>query len=189
VCVFDFWFGLRFANTIGVREQFQTNNRYNYIQKVNMASTNNNCTEQQEDNFKVYESKTSIKKQVAKLQTKLLDEFFNKGFQVDSDLFEKIHKVINDARDGFNTDNHETIDLQYNGYIVRIDKKIAHLMQEIWKAGIHTCNSCEDNVPAGYIWIEFSDSKDIKKFLIYCFLVINVTILCKINGNGKLRRG
>jgi hypothetical protein len=63
--------------------------------------------------------------------------------------------------------DHET-ELVYNGTLrkkIKIDKQIANLMEMVWANGIKTCNSCEDNVPKGYIWIEFLTSNDLQKFL------------------------
>ena len=45
----------------------------------------------------------------------------------------------------------------------RLSTKIS---QNFWRAGIETTNSCEDNVPQGYVWIEFASEYDLQKFLI-----------------------
>ncbi len=39
---------------------------------------------------------------------------------------------------------HDTVVLEYQGRKVAIDKKIAPLMEEIWKCGSRTSSSCED---------------------------------------------
>ncbi len=39
---------------------------------------------------------------------------------------------------------HDTVNIDYQGKIVAIDKKIAPLMQEIWNCGSRTTSSCED---------------------------------------------
>lgn len=48
---------------------------------------------------------------------------------------------------------------------VDIDSNISELIELIWKCGIDTCNSCEDNIPCGYIWIEFSEYVDYQHFM------------------------
>jgi hypothetical protein len=46
-----------------------------------------------------------------------------------------------------------------------IDCEIAPLILELWKAGIQTANSCEDNVPRGFVWIQFLTVPDAERFL------------------------
>ncbi len=77
---------------------------------------------------------------------------------------------------------HETIKLKYNNQYIDIDKKIAPLITEIWKAGFKTNNSCQNNVPRGYIWISFNDSIDMKKF-------INIIFQGKNNKEDIIVRG
>ena len=43
-----------------------------------------------------------------------------------------------------------------------IDKKIAPLIETLWKLEIDTCNSCEDN--NGVVWIEFFTANDAEQF-------------------------
>ncbi|VBB18889.1 hypothetical protein YASMINEVIRUS_1421 [Yasminevirus sp. GU-2018] len=62
---------------------------------------------------------------------------------------------------------HRTVDV-FNPFYqqnVKIDKKIAPLIKAMWDLKIRTLNSCEDNVPAGYVWIEFETSEDVRMFL------------------------
>lgn len=46
-----------------------------------------------------------------------------------------------------------------------IDRGIANLVLELWKADIDTRNSCENNVPRGWVWIEFTTAFDAEAFL------------------------
>lgn len=64
-------------------------------------------------------------------------------------------------------DKHTTLNLYYKvtDKMIDIDENIADLIQEIWKADIKTENSCESNVPADYIWIQFSDNDSLIKFI------------------------
>ena len=53
----------------------------------------------------------------------------------------------------------------YENQLIEIDNGIFDLIDEIWKADIKTCNSCEDNVPANYMWIQFCPASDGDSFL------------------------
>jgi hypothetical protein len=46
-----------------------------------------------------------------------------------------------------------------------IDKNIAELIECLWKLDIETTNSCENNVPTDYVWIEFFSGADAETFL------------------------
>lgn len=62
---------------------------------------------------------------------------------------------------------------RYTNTYISIDENIADLVKWIWSNGIMTCNSCEDNVPAGYVWIEFQTSNDLRLFLDIVFEDVN----------------
>jgi hypothetical protein len=67
-----------------------------------------------------------------------------------------IKNTVNNQSKRFNGGpHHKVVDLEYHGNKVKIDTKIAPLISELWKAGINTSNSCEDNVPANFVWVEF----------------------------------
>lgn len=59
---------------------------------------------------------------------------------------------------------HPTVSMDYNGDSIDIDEDIAELIGLIWKSGIATYMSCQDNVPKGYIWIMFATAEDMRKF-------------------------
>ena len=63
--------------------------------------------------------------------------------------------------------HHQTVPILYprRGEEVEIDCGIAELMNEIWKQGIWTNNSCENNKPDGYVWICFDMDKHLRKLL------------------------
>jgi len=48
---------------------------------------------------------------------------------------------------------------------IEVDEGIAPLPQAMWECKISTRMSCQDNVPAGYIWIQFASSYDLEDFL------------------------
>jgi hypothetical protein len=51
---------------------------------------------------------------------------------------------------------HPTVTLLHPDFgPTEIDEDIAPLIQRLWDLGWETLNSCQDNVPTGYIWIEF----------------------------------
>lgn len=46
-----------------------------------------------------------------------------------------------------------------------IDLKIVPLIKKLWELGLETINSCEDNVPEGWVWIQFASPYEATKFL------------------------
>lgn len=60
---------------------------------------------------------------------------------------------------------HKTVLVKYRKRKARIDEDIAPLILECWKRRITTTNSCQDNVPKGYVWIEFFSSFDAAEFI------------------------
>lgn len=59
---------------------------------------------------------------------------------------------------------HKTVWVKEGGTGAFIDEGIAPLVRELWKAGIHTDNSCQENQP-GMVWLGFTTGDDAKKFL------------------------
>lgn len=53
----------------------------------------------------------------------------------------------------------------YNDYYIDIDNGIIDLIEEIWKAGIKTSNSCEDISGTNYMWVEFCPASDADSFM------------------------
>lgn len=60
---------------------------------------------------------------------------------------------------------HKTVTLIIDGYEEEIDEKIAPLIQKLSDLGFRTLNSCEDNVPSGWVWIEFVNASNAENFL------------------------
>jgi hypothetical protein len=60
---------------------------------------------------------------------------------------------------------HPTKHVIYKDQEADIDVDIAVLVLNLWKLGIHTVNSCQDNVPKGFVWIEFLSTFDAEQFL------------------------
>jgi hypothetical protein len=88
-----------------------------------------------------------------------------------SDLFDELNFVVNQRLADKLNKNHKAISLIFHdGKMIEIDENIAPLIKELWTTGIKTLNSCENNVPANYIWIEFMTFDDLKQFLDVCFL-------------------
>ena len=50
---------------------------------------------------------------------------------------------------------HKMVPVEYSGLSALIDEGIAPLIRELWKAGIVTLMSCEENRP-GWMWIDFA---------------------------------
>ena len=59
---------------------------------------------------------------------------------------------------------HRTATVQVGDWKAEIDEGIVPLIQEIWRAGIETSMSCQENSD-GYIWIEFPEVEDAEAFL------------------------
>jgi hypothetical protein len=99
-----------------------------------------------------------LKAILMKNQNKL--EKYNQSY-----FFEELITNVLDHIDSYRGDDHDGVLLDYNGMKVQIDKKIAPLMKELWEAKIETSNSCEDNVPKGYVWIEFANEQSFRRFM------------------------
>ena len=59
---------------------------------------------------------------------------------------------------------HEQMLVKVDGQQALIDRGIAPLIEELWKADIDTYNSCEENQP-GIMWIQFATVRDGERFL------------------------
>jgi hypothetical protein len=67
--------------------------------------------------------------------------------------------------------DHATVRVKAGGFSADIDRTIAPLIREIWRAGIATVQSCEDPLggwddqPPGKAWVLFASGGDAEKFL------------------------
>ena len=59
---------------------------------------------------------------------------------------------------------HKTVHVRWQDFEAEIDKNIAPLILELWKADLITCNSCE-KTRDGLVWIEFIDTNCTERFL------------------------
>ena len=59
---------------------------------------------------------------------------------------------------------HQTVRVVHGDQKADVDKAIAPLIREMWRAGIETYQSCQDR-PAGYVWIQFDSSHELERFL------------------------
>jgi hypothetical protein len=50
---------------------------------------------------------------------------------------------------------HKTVMLQLDDDEIPIDEEIAEMIQLVWDLDMMTSMSCQDNIPTGFIWIEF----------------------------------
>jgi hypothetical protein len=60
---------------------------------------------------------------------------------------------------------HATYHIRYGDQEADVDRAIVWLILEIWRAGLHTVNSCEDNQPSGYVWVQFPVADDANAFI------------------------
>lgn len=58
---------------------------------------------------------------------------------------------------------HPQVHIEWGDQAAEVDEGIAPLILELWKAGIDTMMSCQDN--DGRLWIEFPDTADAARFL------------------------
>jgi hypothetical protein len=59
---------------------------------------------------------------------------------------------------------HKQVLIGWRGRYAEVDEELAPLIQAIWRAGIDTINSCQENQP-GIAWIEFATARDAQRFL------------------------
>jgi hypothetical protein len=62
---------------------------------------------------------------------------------------------------------HKTKHIRYEDQEADIDGEIADLILNLWRLEISTLNSCQDNLPKGFVWIEFGSAYDAEQFLDY----------------------
>lgn len=61
--------------------------------------------------------------------------------------------------------NHRQVTVSANGMTADVDEDLAGLIPALWKADILTVMSCQDNVPAGYVWLMFASAIDAEMFV------------------------
>ena len=94
----------------------------------------------------------------------------NKLIKKDFDFAERwINKKLSRFDGEVDPVPHPTVSLECKGEMIDIDVEIAPLMKEIWKAGIETNMSCQDNTPKGYILLGFHGSMAADSFLLVVF--------------------
>ena len=49
--------------------------------------------------------------------------------------------------------------------MAEIDEDLAPLIQALWRSGVRTYMSCQDNAPEGYAWICFPDAGEAERFM------------------------
>jgi hypothetical protein len=59
---------------------------------------------------------------------------------------------------------HKQVAVRYRGETVTVDEGLVRLLDLIWRHGIGTDNSCQENRP-GIAWIQFPSADDAKRFL------------------------
>jgi len=124
-------------------------------------------------------TKKDIKSQISStmkyIKTLLMDNVdrFQRTWKWDNILFELLEIVNTDVQSS-KPENHKTTTLIHLNEPIEIDEMIAPLISEIWKAKIITLNSCENNIPKGYIWIQFDTGNDCTKFLNIIFKNLDI---------------
>jgi hypothetical protein len=102
------------------------------------------------------------------LKTKLMELYDITGdLNFPDELFDEFNYLVKKDLYSRYTKNHDTVHV-YNPFYreyIKIDIDIAALIKRIWTRGWKTVNSCQDNIPKGYVWIEFVNSSHLQEFL------------------------
>lgn len=61
--------------------------------------------------------------------------------------------------------DHKQVHIRHKEMEADVDEELADLILNLWKINIFTFLSCQDNVPKGYVWIDFSSASDAEEFL------------------------
>ena len=86
---------------------------------------------------------------------KYLKEYAIDGM-IDKNSLDIIKYELAKKKDVYTPRNmHKTVEMKYDGEIIEIDAQISDLMKCMWMCKIETMNSCQNNTPKNYIWIEF----------------------------------
>lgn len=60
--------------------------------------------------------------------------------------------------------NHKQVLVKHDLLSLEVDEGIAPLIERLLKLNIKTLNSCEDNVPSGWMWVEFFSAYQAERF-------------------------
>jgi hypothetical protein len=71
---------------------------------------------------------------------------------------------------------HKQVLVKHDLISLEVDEGIAPLFERLLKLNIKTLNSCEDNVPSGWMWVEFLSAYQAERFL---------NIIAKYSGETK----
>jgi hypothetical protein len=114
----------------------------------------------------------------------LIKQYINKD-NCDSRLINELYWAIK-CNEGsqytkpkYNENFHKQVKI-YNPFYkcnIDVDIKLAKLLSGLWKHNIETNNSCQDNVPKGYVWLCFDHNSDFDNFIriINNYILINIT--------------
>lgn len=115
-----------------------------------------------------------IKEEYIKRISKLLRErHFDEIYY--RDIIHRLNRIDRIDNIVFSPERHSTIRLlnpKIKEYI-DIDKGISSLIESLWLNDISTVNSCENNNPNNFVWIEFYSSDDLEKFISIVFTDAN----------------
>jgi hypothetical protein len=111
-----------------------------------------------------------VERKMDELKARLIEQTRKRNGRVlrfPDDVLAEFSYIIDTCEASKRQDEHPTEELwcPMSREHFQIDTMIAPLMKEIWKAGWRTLNSCQDNIPRGYIWIDFRHASHLEKFL------------------------
>jgi hypothetical protein len=83
---------------------------------------------------------------------------------------------------------HETVDMEYEGQKVPIDKEIAPLVDKLWKAGYRTLNSCQNSGRLLHTYLHFAQHSHAKAFFDAVYRHVSVTVWQNSQGDSATVR-
>ena len=106
---------------------------------------------------------------------KKIDELVKSLNELDDSSFKRMHALIKHELDDVKTrmkkfksgnKSHKMVPVKHpDGEECEIDEQISELISHLWRNNIKTYNSCQDNIPKNYIWIEFFDYQSFQDFM------------------------
>lgn len=85
-------------------------------------------------------------------------------YQQDRDHTGDIGATANGVSDVKRSSQHKQVRIQVGDYEADVDEELAPLIEQLWRAGLRTVLSCQENRP-GVAWIMFATQDDLCRFL------------------------
>ena len=80
---------------------------------------------------------------------------------------------------------HKQVAIEWRGRRAEVDEEMAPLILALWRAGISTTLSCQENRP-GIAWIAFATPEDARRFLNRVAVYPDAADLREVNGRTSV---